>query len=269
MGTTTDLTASILGLFYKPFEEYQDYQVSHRERPLSSTSSQAAKRPISSSSTGNRALQTTNEEADYRLNPTNSIFSTANASSVSERPPSRHGAGLAGRMAGASMKSLANFVPTALKGMTVDIPLAMTEGMRNVPRLYGEKPLGHGRVTDIKSGFALAGKGFALGMTEAVSDLVVKPYEGMREDGAKGAVKGIGKGMANMTSKAGCAMFGVMVYPSVGIAKSLKSAIFSRTKKRIVEARRAEGAWLLDHDRLAEISSDVTSFPRVLKGKKT
>jgi hypothetical protein len=172
-------------------------------------------------------------------------------------------------MAGASMKSLANFVPTALKGMTVDIPLAMTEGMRNVPRLYGEKPQHQGSVTDIKSGFALGGTGFALGMVEAVSDLVMKPYEGIRKDGAKGAVAGIGKGMANMTSKAGCAMFGVVVYPGVGIAKSLRSAVYFRTRKRIVKARRAEGTWLLENGRHAEINSNVTSFQRLLKGKNT
>lgn len=167
------------------------------------------------------------------------------------------------------MKSLANFVPTALKGMTVDIPLAITEGLHNVPHLYGEKPRSHGSVTGIKSGFALAGTGFALGMAEAVSDLVVKPYEGVRKYGAKGAVTGIGKGMANMTSKAGCAMFGVVVYPGVGIAKSLKSAIYSRTRKRIFKARRAEGTWLLEDGRYAEINSDVTSFQRMLKGENS
>lgn len=78
-------------------------------------------------------------------------------------------------------------------------------------------------------------------MLEAVCDLVVKPYEGIRKDGAKGAVAGIGKGMANMTSKAGCAMFGVVVYPGVGIATNLRSAVYSRTRKRIVKARRVEG----------------------------
>lgn len=30
-----------------------------------------------------------------------------------------------------------------------------------------------------------------------MGDLAVKPYQGVRKDGAKGAAKGIGKGMAN------------------------------------------------------------------------
>ncbi|KAF3402070.1 Sterol 3-beta-glucosyltransferase UGT80B1 [Penicillium rolfsii] len=260
VGTTTELLDSILGLFYKPFEEYKDYKVGHRDRPRTSTSSQDAQGPINSSSENRSPQMIKNGD-----NSTRSMASIENASSDSVR----HGARLAGRMAGASVKSLANFVPTALKGMTVDIPLAMTEGMRNVPRLYGEKPQHDGCVTGIKSGFALGGTGFALGMVEAVSDVVVKPYQGFRKDGAKGAVTGVGKGMANMTTKAGCAMFGVLVYPGVGIAKSLKSAIYFRTKKSIVKARHAEGAWLLASCTHSDVDSYVISFDRLLKGKGT
>ncbi|KAJ5813241.1 hypothetical protein N7447_010264 [Penicillium robsamsonii] len=260
MSTTTELLDSVLGVFYKPFEEYKDYQVSHRVRPLTSASSQVMHRPTSSS-IGNCSLQKTQQGAG----DTKSTVSIESTSSGSEY----HRARLVGRMAGASVKSLANFVPTALKGMTVDIPLAMTEGMRNVPRLYGEKPQHDGSVTSIKSGFALGGTGFALGMVEGMSDLVVKPYEGIRKDGAKGAVIGIGKGVANMTTKAGCAMFGVLVYPGVGIAKSLKSAVYLGTKTSIVEARRAEGAWLLKHCTHADVDSCVISYRRILEGKNT
>ncbi|OGE47759.1 hypothetical protein PENARI_c037G02547 [Penicillium arizonense] len=259
MGTTTELLDSVLGLFYKPIEEYKDYQVSHRDRPLTSASSQAVHRPTSSS-TGKRSLQT-QEGAD----DTKSMVSIGDKSSASKYNSAR----LAGRMVGASVKSIANFAPTALKGMTVDIPLAMTEGMRNVPRLYGEKPQHDGSVTGIKSGFALGGTGFALGMVEAVSDLVVKPYEGIRKDGAKGALTGIGKGVANMTTKAGCAMFGVVVYPGVGIAKSLKSAVYFRTKTSIVKARLAEGAWLSEQCTHADVDSYTASYQRMLKGKNS
>ncbi|CAG8102889.1 unnamed protein product [Penicillium olsonii] len=255
MGTTTELLDSILGVFYKPVEEYKDYQMSRRDLTLTSSASQSAERPASSS-TGEYSMQ------KNKAGSTRSITSSENPSLHSQR----NGARLAGRMAGASAKSLAKFVPTALKGMTVDIPLAMTEGMRNVPRLYGEKPQHDGSVTDAKSGFVLGGKGFALGMVEAVGDLVVKPYEGIREDGARGAVTGIGKGVANMTTKAGCAMFGVVVYPGVGIAKSLKSAVYSGTKKKIASARHAEGQWLLAD--YVEVDSLIVRFRGMLKGKK-
>ncbi|CAG8893446.1 unnamed protein product [Penicillium egyptiacum] len=269
LGTTTDLTTSILGFFYKPFEEYKDYRVSHRDRPLSSRFSQTTK-GSKCTFTGESALQVTKEAPGHSPSPlTNNMDSAANSLSSSGSSSSRQRARLAGKMAGASMMSVANFVPTALKGMTVDIPLAMTEGMRNIPRLYGEEPRDHGPVTGIKSGFALAGKGFAWGMAEAVTDLVVKPYQGVQKDGAKGAVKGVGKGLANMTSKAGCAMFGVLVYPSTGIAKSLKSAVYSRTRKRILKARHVEGTWLLENGGLDAMNSDTTAFQGLVKGKNT
>jgi len=256
MGTTTNLTASILGTFYKPFQEYQDYQESRKGkgRPLSSGSSQVAERPVSRSSSGN----------GEGLNSHGAANSMNTTTTVSDHHKTR----LLGRMAGATIKSLGSFAPTALKGMTVDIPLAMTEGMRNIPRYYGEEPRDHGPIIDIKSGFTIAGKGFAWGMAEAVSDIVVKPYQGMQEDGARGAVKGIGKGMANMTSKAGCAMFGVLAYPSAGIAKGIKSATYSRTRKKIAKARHDEGTWLLEKNRCTEINSVVATFHTQLKGKK-
>jgi hypothetical protein len=41
--------------------------------------------------------------------------------------------------------SIAMFAPKALKGMTVDIPLALAEGLKNVPRHYGDIPRDHGQ----------------------------------------------------------------------------------------------------------------------------
>jgi hypothetical protein len=105
-------------------------------------------------------------------------------------------------------------------------------------------------------------------MAEALCDVVVKPYQGMREDGARGAVTGLGKGMANMASKAGCAMFGVLAYPSAGIAKSLHTLIHSRTRKQIATARHGEGMWLRESDQYPGTDKIVTGFQELLKRKK-
>ncbi|KAF2278441.1 uncharacterized protein EI97DRAFT_440909 [Westerdykella ornata] len=80
----------------------------------------------------------------------------------------------------------------ALKGMTVDIPLALTEGLKNVPRHYGDTPRDHGPVTGLKSGATVTGKTFAWGFIDGVSDIVVKPNQGAQKEGMKGAVKGLG-----------------------------------------------------------------------------
>lgn len=73
------------------------------------------------------------------------------------------------------------FAPKALKGMTVDIPLAFTEGLKNMPRMYGETPRYHGPVTGFQSGAAVAGKTFAYGFIDGVSDVFVKPYQGAQK----------------------------------------------------------------------------------------
>lgn len=261
MRTTTDLTGSLLGTFYKPVQEYQDYHERRKDQRPSSRSSQASHRPTSSSSVGS-----TSANLEKRK-----VTAGAGAQSSNTKPRSDQGGGkLFARMAGASAKSLGSFVPTALKGMAVDIPLALTEGLRNVPRYHGEEPRDHGPVTDIKSGFAVAGNGFVWGMAEALSDIVVKPYQGMQQDGAKGAVKGIGKGVSNIVSKAGCATFGVLIYPSAGIAKSLHAWIHSRTRKLIVKARCGEGVWMLKSGQYTDTDRDqvVTGFRGISKGKR-
>jgi hypothetical protein len=45
-----------------------------------------------------------------------------------------------------------------LKGTMVDLPLAVAEGLRIAPRLYGEQIQDYGTLTDWKSGFVVAGK---------------------------------------------------------------------------------------------------------------
>lgn len=260
MRTTTDLTSSLLGTFYKPVQEYQNHHERCKDQSRVSRSSQA-----SLPATGNSSVRSISKDSEKGKGAAgtgvdSSNNSTLTGGSTSKQQSEQGGGKLFGRMAGASAKSLGSFAPTALKGMTVDIPLALTEGLRNVPRYYGEEPRDHGPITDISNGFAVAGKGFAWGMAEAVSDMAVKPYRGMQQDGAKGAVKGIGKGVSNMASKASCAMFGVMVYPSAGIAKSLQNSIHSRTRKSIIKARHGEGLWMLESGQYMDTDKIVDAF---------
>jgi len=153
---------------------------------------------------------------------------------------------MAGKMALASGKSIAMFVPKALKGMTVDIPLALTEGLKNIPSHYGEAPRDHGPVTGFTSGAAVAGKTFAWGFIDGLGDVVREPYKGAQKQGMKGAAKGLGKGMVNLTAKSSAGMFGLFAYSSAGIAKSVRSAVYISTRKRIDETKHKEGRWLID-----------------------
>jgi hypothetical protein len=152
----------------------------------------------------------------------------------------------AGQLAGASGKSLAMFAPKALKGMTADIPLALTEGLKNIPQLYGDTPRDHGPVKDFKSGAIVAGKTFAWGFIDGLSDVVVKPYQGAQKEGVMGAAKGLGKGMVSLTTKSGAGMFGLVGYTSAGIVKSLRTAVYTKTKRSITDVRHTEGRWLAE-----------------------
>ncbi|KAK2775420.1 UDP-glucose,sterol transferase [Colletotrichum kahawae] len=151
------------------------------------------------------------------------------------------GSALDGKVAGASAKSIGMIAPNAAEGMLVDIPLAITEGMRSVPKHFGTKIRDHGPVTDAKSGAVVAGKTFAFGFVNGLSDVVMEPLKGAEKQGAVGALKGFGKGAASLVAKSGAGMFGLFAYPSAGIDKSLRSTVHTGTGREIAQERHAEG----------------------------
>ncbi|WYZ35207.1 hypothetical protein EsH8_I_001483 [Colletotrichum jinshuiense] len=126
----------------------------------------------------------------------------------------------------------------------VDVPLAVTDGFRAVPKLYGEKVPDRAPITDWKSGAMVGGKNFVTGMGEGLSDLFVQPYKGGRDGGAAGAALGVGKGMLGMASKTVSAAVGIVAYPGQGIYQSIRTAVKSKTRHSIANARRAEGEYL-------------------------
>ncbi|KAL5041625.1 hypothetical protein BDW71DRAFT_217628 [Aspergillus fruticulosus] len=266
VGTATDVADSVLGAFYKPVLEYRSYREEREDQPSSRSCNRSVENISEELSVD--SVSTNHEKGPKGLDVASSNASTVSADSRSEKRSNAGKGKLIGRMAGASAKSLGSIGPTMIKGATVDFPLALTEGLRNVPRLYGEVPRDHGPVTGIKSGFTVAGKGFAWGMAEAVSDIVVKPYQGLQEEGAKGAIKGVGKGVTNMASKAGSAMFGLMAYSTAGIAQSLRSSGQSQTRKLIVQQRHSEGIWLLESGQYTATDKIVATFRQKLKSKK-
>ncbi|PCD24034.1 hypothetical protein FGRA07_11477 [Fusarium graminearum] len=114
---------------------------------------------------------------------------------------------------GAFSKSLGKLAMTSTKGVLVDIPIAVTDGLRAVPNLYGEDVRQRGRITDFKSGAVMAGKNFCDSMFEAVTDVAVYTYHGKREEQAIGAAKGLGKGILNLVIKTTAATLGLIMYP--------------------------------------------------------
>ncbi len=253
MATAVDMADSITGVVTKPVDEYRHEQ-RRRERER--------KREVARQGAHHDAL----DAVDGRSSPTGSSTSGAASADDFGKPKPRS---MAGTVAGASAKSIGMLGPTAAKGMLVDSPLAITEGMKSVPQLFGTKVRHHGPVTDAKSGAAVAGKTFAWGFADGLTDLVMEPIRGARDEGALGAVKGVGKGAVSLVAKSGAGMFGLFAYPSAGIAKSLRTAVHSGTRKVLAKAKHAEGQWLLGRDLPPGSTGDewANKFRELRKGK--
>ncbi|KAI9148415.1 glycosyltransferase family 1 protein [Paramyrothecium foliicola] len=151
--------------------------------------------------------------------------------------------GLGGEVALGIASGVGGLISNTYKGVFVDVPLALTEGMRNAPKLYGGAVRDHGPVTDWKSGLVVSGKSLAYGIVEGLQGLVMDPVEGARKQGVWGGVKGFGKGLAGLGSKVGAGALGIAAYPGLGIYKSIYRAMHGKTRDQIMAARREEVAY--------------------------
>jgi hypothetical protein len=140
-----------------------------------------------------------------------------------------------------SASGVGGFFKHYTKGMLLDLPYAVSEGMRNAPKLYGSQAYDPGAVTDWKSGGIAAGKNFAHGIVEGIGGIVMEPIRGGKKDGAAGAAKGVGIGLLDMTTKVASGAVGLVAMPGQGIYQSARALVKRKTGKTIVEARRAEG----------------------------
>ncbi|KAJ5780212.1 hypothetical protein N7457_005372 [Penicillium paradoxum] len=159
-----------------------------------------------------------------------------------------------GKAVGGSAKSVGKIIAYYYKGVLVDIPGAVNEGLRAVPRLYGEEVKDYDNIRDFKSGVAAASDNFAHGFSHGLTDIFRQPYEGAQKDGIRGAIKGFVKGPIGMGTKAASGALGLVAYPGQGLAKSLHSAIHSKTRKQLVKARLKESEYLARQSAKAQSS---------------
>ncbi|KAK4118847.1 glycosyltransferase family 1 protein [Parathielavia appendiculata] len=164
-----------------------------------------------------------------------------------------------------------NFFKHWTKGMYLDMPLAVSEGLRNAPRLYGGDVYDPGRVTDWKSGGAAAGKNFVHGLVEGFGGLVVKPVQGARKEGALGAAKGAGVGLLNMGTKVSSGVLGLAALSGQGLYLSGRSLVHKDTRKMVREATRDEGryAWGVGRGKGLEVDRRVVveAFDLLVQGQ--
>ncbi|RSM17141.1 hypothetical protein CDV31_004034 [Fusarium ambrosium] len=155
-----------------------------------------------------------------------------------------------------SAHTMSRFLKQFLNGLVI-IPFASTEGFRNVPLLYGEELRDYGEIYDWKSGITFGAKAVVFGVVDGVAGLFILPYQGAKKQGVFGAAKGVGKGVAGLTSKVFTATIGSATYPLQGIYKSIWRLANSRTRQAIQMARFAEGKYLVDKGRERGVSDKV------------
>lgn len=124
-----------------------------------------------------------------------------------------------GEMAGASLMSVPLMFEKIMKGFIIDLPLAVSEGLRATPRLYGERVDEHETITNIYAGIAVARK-------EIVEALI-----------SASAEKTFGRRLLGNATRVSSAYIGLMAYPAQGLYKSAYSATHSKVRKTLAKAR--------------------------------
>lgn len=213
-------------------------------------------RPMSpASATGSPESDKERLDVGYGLYRSQSDMNTVQGSSE-HSPPSTSseivhssskgkGKHIAAVVAAASGKSVAQWFGTCSKGIFLDVPLAVAEGMRQTPNLYGEKVHEYGKITGWKSGAVFAAKNLGVGLAEGLSDVFVQPVKGGIKDGTLGVIKGLGKGTVGLVTKTGSAGIGVLAYTGQGVYKSIHRSRHAHTRDEIRMLKQLEGTWLL------------------------
>lgn len=92
------------------------------------------------------------------------------------------------------------------------------------------------------SGLRAAGKELALGVYDGVTGVVVKPYQGAKEDGPVGFVKGVGKGVAGGLLKTNAATAGLVGFTLKGMHKEVRKKRDRKVMEKLRAARVMQGA---------------------------
>ncbi|KAJ6262040.1 Sterol 3-beta-glucosyltransferase [Drechslerella dactyloides] len=167
----------------------------------------------------------------HRSNTDTSIASASSGQSDAPHGGVWLGAGRgAGKIAGAVIKS------------PLDFSLAIAQGFRNAPLLYGDTTVRkQDKITSAGSGLKVAGKEFAYGLYDGFAGLVTQPIQGAKEEGQLGFWKGVGKGIGGLALKPSAALMGLPGYTFKGIYEEIRKHNNSDMSGYIVAARITQG----------------------------
>ncbi|KAK4236149.1 sterol 3-beta-glucosyltransferase [Achaetomium macrosporum] len=262
--TTAGMVTSAADIIVKPIQALTRSTSSsstahthdHDHPPSNTTSNPDAERMIY----GRPAALHLPPEQKHKKNPT-----ASHGRGSGEEHPNRAAAAVIGCASG-----VGSFFKQFTKGFYLDMPLAVSEGLRNAPRLYGGDVYDPGRVTDWKSGGAAAGKNFVHGLVKGLGGVVTEPVKGARREGALGAAKGTAVGLLNMGTKVSSGVLGLVAFSGQGLYLSGRSLVHRDTRKMIREAARGEGEYAAGVGRGKGLEIDrrvvIEAFDRLVRG---
>ncbi|KNB06496.1 hypothetical protein FOXG_07189 [Fusarium oxysporum f. sp. lycopersici 4287] len=96
-------------------------------------------------------------------------------------------------------------------------------------------------ITGLGSGACTAGREFVLGLWDAFSGVVIKPYQGAKAEAGKGFGKGMWNGTLGFVYNLGAAIFGLLGYTLKGIEKEFSKYHLTSLKAEILLIRLRQG----------------------------
>ncbi|KAJ5917147.1 hypothetical protein N7466_010701 [Penicillium verhagenii] len=136
-----------------------------------------------------------------------------------------------------------------------DVSLSLSKGFHNAPRLYNDQTVTDTpKVHSFRSGFRAAGKEFTDSFYHGITGLVTHPRRGFKENGAKGMMKGVGKGLGGIVFKPPAGLWGLAGYPLTGIRRTLLVSLGKSQQNHIVVSRIAQG-----HEEMPKSSEEERS----------
>ncbi|KAI2737066.1 CAZyme family GT1 [Penicillium roqueforti] len=123
-----------------------------------------------------------------------------------------------------------------------DLTLSMARGFHNAPKLYHDTTVTDiPQVVSLRSGFRAAGKEFRDGFYFGIKGLGTQPHHGLKHGGAKGLLKGVGKGIGGLFLKPTAGLWGLAGYPLSGIVREINDSLGRHQKCMIVMGRISQG----------------------------
>ncbi|KAJ5564265.1 CAZyme family GT1 [Penicillium frequentans] len=163
---------------------------------------------------------------------------TMSSSMTPSKPPKfsvLHEAAFHGSKASKKMLKLVIWLPTNLS-------VSMARGFHNAPKLYHDSTVNDvPQVMGLRSGFKAAGKELRDGFYLGIKGLGTHPRDGLKHEGTKGLLKGVGKGMGGVILKPTAGLWGLAGYPLSGVLREINDSLGRHQKCMIVMGRIAQG----------------------------